>query len=336
MKIAFVTGGTGFIGNRLISSLIQQGIKVKALIRKKTYLGNLEQFEVQKVFGDLTDRSSFIDSLNGVDIIYHLGAVVTDWAPRDLYEKVNIQGTKNIFESARIHNIKRVIYLSTIDVLRTNKRLTVLTEDLPYSTARLPYIKTKVEAEKIANFFRQHEDLEVTIFRPAWVFGPGDTTLIPEIAYQLKREKMLFIGNLKNFIPLIYIDNLIDAILCASFSKKAANHIFNVANEEKITWKELTDQIADGIGAQRSSICFPYTVAYLTASALECISKLLKRQKRPLLTKTAVKMMGESLLVDISKIKLILNYEPRINLTTGIHETIEWLGGIAVQNIRKK
>src|SRR3990167_838210 len=101
METVFITGATGFIGTAIIQRLIESGNKIRALVRPISQL-RIKHPYIEKVTGDICDRKSFEDALKGVDKVYHLAGVVTDWAPRSLYEMTHINGTRNILEAAII------------------------------------------------------------------------------------------------------------------------------------------------------------------------------------------------------------------------------------------
>lgn len=328
MSNIFVTGGTGFVGKHLIKRLINEGHYVKILVRKNSDISGLDSKRIKLIIGDIVDLSSFVSEINGIDIIYHLAGVVTDWAPAKLFKLVHIQGTKNILEAAIKAKVKLFIHMSTLDVLqkkRIKKNIYIIREDAPYNKSRSPYIRTKISAEKIIRFYCEKEGINFVIFRPVWIYGPGDKTLFPEIAFQLKKGNMIFIGNPDNLIQLIYIDNLVNYLILVMQDRNVWGHAITLCDEKKITIKELCDRIADGLCIERVKRKLPYSVAYLVAVISEFIGHIIQSKRRPLLTRTAVEMLGTSVEVDISRTKSLLKNIPKVPQKDGVSITIDWL-----------
>lgn len=116
METVFVTGGSGFVGKALIRKLVESGNRVKVLLRSTSRF-EIEHPLIEWIIGDIRDIKSFESSLVDVDTIYHCAGVVTDWAPRKLYEEVHIDGTRNILDAAIAAAVNKIIYISTVDVL---------------------------------------------------------------------------------------------------------------------------------------------------------------------------------------------------------------------------
>jgi len=332
----FVTGATGFIGSALIKRLYSEQIKIITLVRKNSNTTLIDQLGIQKVVGDVTDIHSFINNIKNIDVIFNLAGVVTDWAPKELYEAVHIIGTRNIFEAAAKNNVKRVVQMSTSEVLRKDNFDCNLNDKDGIGNPKDIYTKTKIEGEKIGMHYHKIKKVEAVFIRPTWVYGPGDTTLIPEIIYQLKNGFMVYIKNLKNYIPLIYVDNLVDFLLKASYMPNISGEGFLISDQEKITWYELSEYLVNRLGGRNRKICIPYKLAVNLANILEFFSKNTHKKNRPILTKTAVEMLSANISVDITHAINKLNYNQKISLIEGLDKTIEWIKHNNLDNLRKK
>ena len=333
METVFVTGGTGFLGQSLIPLLIRKGDRVKVLVRSVSQ-SKINNPLIEKIVGDIRDRKTFENALSGVDKIYHLAGVVTDWAPKSLYENVHVQGTKNILEVAIANKVKKFIHISTVDVSDYEHHFCI-DETTKYTFSKAPYRYTKVQAEKLV-LNSKTNGLDFVIIRPSWIYGPGDTTFFPEIAYQVKKGLMIFIGSSKNFVPLVYSDNLSKAIIKAGEIEATRGEIFLISDGE-ITWEKLVRYISAGMGIkEKHFLTWPYTTAYFLAIMMEGMAKTLKKKKRPLLTRTVVEMTGRSIKVNTEKAKKILGYLPSTSLEYGIQKSIQWLKNKSIDDLRKK
>lgn len=278
---------------------------------------------IEKVTGDICDRKSFEDTLKGVDKIYHLAAVVTDWAPRSLYEMAHINGTRNILEAAIIAGVRKIVHISTIDVSDHDNH-PCIDENTEYTSSRSPYRYTKVQAEKLVLAFCQEKGTKAVIIRPSWVYGPGDSTFLPEIVYRIRRGDMIFIGNPKNSLPLVYVDNLAWAIIKAGEIEAVNGEIFLISDIE-ITWREFIDRITLAVNGRKTRLCLPYPVAYFVGLMMEGMARISSKETRPLLTRTVVELIGRPIRVNTEKSERILGYKPFISFDEGIKNAIQWL-----------
>ena len=185
----FVTGGTGFIGTRLVQALIDRGHAVRALSRRDSpdpppgfgweeSGGPLRHDRVELVRGDVTDRDSLRRAMEGCTHVFHLAAYAKNWA-RDpqTYFELNVQGMRNVFDAAEELRAQRVVWTSTIMTLGPTPPGVVGNEDVPRTTVRCytQYEKTKVAAEKEA-LQRAAEGFPAVIVNPTRVYGPGHLT----------------------------------------------------------------------------------------------------------------------------------------------------------------
>ncbi len=330
----FITGGSGFIGSYLIKSIINSGDEVTVLVRKNSSL-TLSHPRIRVVTGDVTIKNSFVDALDGVDCIIHLAGVVTDWARPELYENVHVQGTRNLMEVGLENNIEHVIHISTCDVLKKEKgKKNLLGRNTEYTNSTVPYSKTKMQGEKIALSFIE-KGLRVNVIRPVWVYGTGDKTLFSEIAYQLKRRQMVFIGSPYNLIPLVHVQNLVDFIITMSKQEKVVGCKVLISDGD-ITWKQLVDQIASTAELKSTNFTIPFNLANIAGFCSEKIFSALQLRSRPLLTRTAVEMLGYSLAIDANE-KNLIPYNPSISLQEGLNTATLWIKNNldALEDLRK-
>lgn len=181
----------------------------------------------------------------------------------------------------------------------------------------------------------KENNINAVVIRPSWIYGHGDNTFLPEIAYQIKKGSMVFIGSPDNLLPLVYIDNLVTAILNAGKIDAAKGRAFIISDGE-ITWRELVNRIAFSLNSRPTKLCLPYWVAYYTAFAMELVSGLADKKYRPLLTRTVVEMMGRTIKLDTRSSKDILGYESSVNLDEGLKNTIQWLKTKSSSDLRRK
>ena len=182
----FVTGATGFIGTRLVQALVQLGQPVRALVRRDRLEpppgadgpSPLEHELVELVRGDITDRDSLVRGLAGCRRVFHLAAYAKVWnRDPNRYERINVDGMRNVFAATEQHNVERVVLTSTVRTLGPRPPGVIGDEEMPRVTNRYltEYEETKTVAEAEA-LERAAEGFPVVIVNPTRVYGPGHLT----------------------------------------------------------------------------------------------------------------------------------------------------------------
>ena len=320
-KIAFVTGGTGFLGGYLVKKLIQRGFKVKVLVRDPAKFLIKDSCEI--IIGDIRNPELYVDKISDCNYVFHLAGVVTDWAPKKDYFQINVEGTRKLLEIFKNKKLERFLYISTIDVL-DKFRKDILDESCVYTQSKNYYCYTKSLAEGLVFSYSHRYNMKVSIIIPAWIYGIGDTTLIPELYYQLKKRGMVYISSKDVVLPLVHVDNLANAIIDTALSDKTINESLLISDGE-MTWENLCKIICNKYDFLLPVIVIPYKVAHYLGLLMEVIYIILKIKQRPLLTRTAVEMLGVSIKLDASKSNRLISYKPFISLINGINDYLVWL-----------
>ena len=318
MSKAFVTGASGLLGRTLIDNLINDGFEVIALIHN-TKIKDRKALTI--VHGDITKRESFARYLEGVNVIFHLAAIVTDWAPRGLYYDVHVNGTKNLISAAVKYGVRKFMYVSTIDIF-AHEKYKIVDENTPFTHSQIPYRRSKLIAYNLTLKEASRGTIQPVILCPSWIYGPGDKIFIAEIIKQLKASQFVFIGNKHNYVPLVYTENLCKLMI--DLSKKDIEHSSGVfiVSDINITWEQLIKVICNKIEAQYPRVSLPYSLSYFVGTVMEFYGHLIKRERRPLLTRTAVETVGRSVEADATKISKFIGYKPLVSFENGLEKTI--------------
>jgi dihydroflavonol-4-reductase len=178
---ALVTGASGFIGGNLVRELVKQGHQVKALVRKESNKDSLQDLKVEFSPGDLLDGESLERAMQDCDVLFHAAAMYTFWsADPHLIVGTNVEGTRNILQTAKKHGIKKVVFTSSESTVGIDNKSGLGKESMQASLKHIPgdYKKSKYLAEEIA---RQMclEGLPVVIVNPTTPIGPYDVKPTP-------------------------------------------------------------------------------------------------------------------------------------------------------------
>jgi nucleoside-diphosphate-sugar epimerase len=299
MKKVLITGATGFLGSHLVERNLEAGRRVRVFaLPGDPKAAELEARNVQVVYGDIRDCLAVEKAAEDIQIVFHLAAVVTDWAPKRLFSQVNIEGMRNICRASLKHGVERFVEVSTNDIFGLKEGV-VMNEDFGFSYWKEPYADTKIEATKIAWEYHRR-GLPVTMVYPCWVYGPGDKTFVPEIIKALRDGALIFWRKGALVWPA-YIGNVIDLLMVISEHPAAVGQGFLVHDGVSDTFEGFSAKVAESAGAPKATRYIPYWAAYAASWCLELIWKLLRKKSRPLLTTYSVKNLGSQLRFSIDK-----------------------------------
>jgi nucleoside-diphosphate-sugar epimerase len=323
-----ITGASGFIGGRLAARLCEEGRAVRCLVRASSDTSLLRELGVEIVVGDLTDARSLAGALEGCGGVLHCAALVSDWATVAEISAVNVAGTRELLKASAAASVRRFVHLSTTDVYGY-PQIEQLEEGYTPSGFSNWYAQTKLQAEEEVSSAQAAGALETVILRPATVYGPGSKEVIGEIARAIQGRHMLLVDGGKANAGLCYVENLIDAALLALDHDAAAGNAFNVSDGLDVSWRRLTDDLADGLGCPRVRWSIPYALALGLGFSLEHGYRLLRRatglSSPALLSRQAVQVLGRDQTFSNRKLRETLSWEPRVGYESGLQMTVAWL-----------
>ena len=259
LKIA-ITGGSGFIGTRLIGALEEDGHETNII----------DIADDQPI--DILDQENLNQAIAGKDVIYHLAAEHRDDVfPREKYYEVNGQGTQNVVHAAEKANIKKIIFTSTVAVYAMGAGAKL--EDSPVAPYN-DYGKSKLEAEEILiKWSKADPSRSLIIVRPAVVFGENNRGNVYNLINQIARGKFLMIGSGKNKKSMGYVGNVSSFLkYCLSLNDNIA--IFNYADKPDLETRELVDTIYKNLGRAKPKIAIPYVVGLMAGYGFDVIARI--------------------------------------------------------------
>ena len=318
-KTVFVTGANGFVGSFLVERLLQEGAAVKCLVRNTGNLRWLKTLKVEYIFGDITDIKSLEGGLKDVDYVFHIAALKHS-SKEEEYRKVNICGTENLLKTVKKEalNLKKFIFLSSMAAMGYSSREKTLCEQdecrpLTY------YGKSKLMAEKTVLEFKN--DFPVTILRPPAVYGPKDEDIYAMFRTVKMGIRPVF-GLGKKHISMIYVFDLVEAMLLAALSLAAEGKVYIIAEDRSYSWKEIQDVLAATLKVKAFTVKIPETVLFTAGFLAELFSKA--TGSGLLLTRQKVKEMTGDWVCDISLAKKDLFFKPAYSMEKGMIETVKW------------
>ena len=323
MKIC-VTGANGFVGSNLCKTLIEKGHQVIGLARNTSnleFIDNLSELEV--CTGDLTDPNSLKQAFDGVSIVYHVAGHASDWGKWQKFQAVNIHGVRNVMECAISCGVKRVVHISSVSVYGFPGAMDIKEDRSWILRPDDPYVTSKQKGEEIALGFNGN-GIEVTVLRPAGLYGPNDRTtslnLLPEIA----RRRLPYIDGGKYVMGPIYIDNFVRAAILAGEKGSAPGQAYNIVDDGKTTWRQYIEWMCAGLKCGKPLLSVPSWIAWPLACLVEGLARALSLKDAPPITKYRIRaVMGDSHFSS-DKAKRELGYKPEISTREGVRRTVNW------------
>jgi nucleoside-diphosphate-sugar epimerase len=313
MKTVLVTGANGFVGRALCSELIGRKYAVRAALRDSSSMGG-GGGEVVKVTG-LDAATDWTEAVKGVNTVIHLAArlhVMKDTAadPQAEFRKINVQATENLARQAARSGVKRLVYVSSIKVNGEHTQDQQCYTELDAPHPQEPYGISKYEAEQVLHRVAQETGLEVVVVRPPLVYGAGVRGNFAQMLKVLSNGVPLPLGSVHNLRSLIYVGNLVDALILCATHPAASGQTYLVSDGEDISTTELLRKLAQDIGVPARLISCPQFMLRLGG-------KLTGKSQQ-------IERLIVSLQVDSGKICRNLNWIPPYSLQQGLQATAEW------------
>jgi nucleoside-diphosphate-sugar epimerase len=323
-----VTGATGFIGGHLSCHLATQGHRVRALVRRE--VPELAKHGVELMLGDITDAAALRAATRGIEAVFHLAAVRDVWGtPEAVYRQVNIEGTRFLLDAALESGVQRFVYCSSVGVARYPGNLAA-DETLPYSklTSQVLYHRTKAQAEQIAL------DAQAIVVRPVITYGPGDENgFLTRLIALLIQGRFVGIGNGRNHVDLVYVDDLI-AGMWAALEKGTARQVYILSGTAPIQVRALLDEICKSLGRKPPRLYIPIPIALMAGWGMEMLWRGILRpigwsDQSPFITRDKVATLTVDRGFNHKQASLELGYQPQIDYSEGIQRTLDWILGKA-------
>jgi len=306
-----VTGAGGFIASHLVERLIAEGAIVRAFVRytARSDIGYLKlapsdvQSKIDFVFGDLRDENAVADAMRGVEIVFHLGALIaipySYLHPREVVE-TNVIGTLNVLMAARQHKTSRVIHTSTSEVYGTALRVPI--DETHPLQGQSPYSASKIGADKLVESFGRSFEVPAVTIRPFNTYGPRQSAraVIPTIISQALTRDEIFLGDLTPTRDFTYVADTVDGFIRAALAQNVIGETINLGNDREISVGELAQMIIQLVGRQVELKTDPARI-------------------RP--TASEVRRLH----ADNRKAKEKLGWSPRTSFEEGLSKTIDWI-----------
>jgi nucleoside-diphosphate-sugar epimerase len=305
-----LTGATGFVGQHLVSALIQRNLPYKIAVRNQpTNFAHSSCINV----GDTNAHTAWSQALEGVTDVIHLAARVhiTQETSTDAYaafRAVNTEGTLNLARQAAAAGVRRFVFLSSIKVNGEGSPRAYLETDT--TAPKDAYAVSKGEAEQGLWKISAETGMEIVILRIPLVYGPGVGANFLQLLKAVNKAWPLPLGGIHNQRSLLYVGNLVDAIVVALRHPDAANKLYLLSDGQDVSTTELIELMAQVLHKSSRLLSVPQGMLRLVAGLMGKSS--------------AVDRLFGSLFLDSSKFQQELSWVPPFSMQQGLAETVQW------------
>ncbi|WP_437314819.1 NAD-dependent epimerase/dehydratase family protein [Sorangium sp. So ce385] len=242
-KVALVTGANGFVGHYVVKRLREEGLRVRALVRRPDARAELESMGAETVLGEMTDESAREEAVRGAQIVVHCAASLSS----DLHEarRVNVEATAALAEAARVVGCERFVHISTIAAYPLRNRGGVLDEAAPMATEGDAYAVSKAEGDRALSEVAAR-GLPTVVLRPAVIFGVHPTSFwgsrLPEA---VAAGQFPLVDGGETTMGYLHISSLVEAVVRSLRVDEAVGQAFNILDGH-FRWREYTSFFSTG------------------------------------------------------------------------------------------
>lgn len=323
-----VTGGTGFLGRRLVERLLAEGRSVSVLSRHPA--ADLAARGVRFVVAPVADAAAVARACDGVGTVFHVAAKVGVWGRYREYFETNVLGTRAVIAGCRRHGVSRLIYTSTPSVVFNGGDLDGVDESAPLTTAcpsAYPLTKAIAETEALA---ANEPGLRTIALRPHLIWGRGDPHLIPRIVARARAGRLRCIGDGRNRVDLVHVENAVDAHLQAeaalfATNSSAAGRPYFITNGEPVLLWDWLGQLLRRLGEPPIERRVSLAAARLAGGACELAWRVLPLRGEPPLTRFVAAELAHHHWFNIAAARRDLAYIPRISMAAGLDDLAKGL-----------
>lgn len=234
-KKILVTGGTGFIGSRLAERLyLDEKADVRVMVHSWPKAAWVSRLNVELIKADITNAEEVDKAVAGCELVFHCVGV---GGTREQAMNINVNGTRNVLEACKKHKVKRVVYLSSV-VVHGDKIYEGMDESTPFVSYNDAYADAKIEAEKTFWTMVNEYNIEGSVVRPTYVWGPLSQYYSIDYVQQMKKDIFYLVDKGMNDCNAVYVDNVVDLCLLCAQHPKAVGEAFIATDGEKISWKD--------------------------------------------------------------------------------------------------
>lgn len=311
----FVTGGSGFVGRNLIRQLKLHGDEVCALVRSQGSARIVSELGASPVMGDLDDLGAM--QMAGCEVVFHSAAEVSEWASREQFWKINVEGTRNTLAAAKAAGVKTFVHVGTEAALCDGTPLVDVDETRPLPAKPLPrYPETKAEAEKLVRAANA-PGFKTVVVRPRLIWGNDDTSVLAALVGAVKAGRFMWMNGGHYPTSTCHVDNVCEGLILAAEKGKGGEAYF-VTDGPPVELRSFITAMFATQGVDPGAKNMPHGVALAFATAAEWIWDTFNLKGAPPASRMAIRLFGEPVTVIDAKARRELGYKGKVTREAGL------------------
>ena len=315
----FVTGGSGFLGRTLIRVLREKGHQVRALARSDAAMEAVRLAGADPVRGDLGQVEVMQDAMRGCEWVIHSAALAKAWGARRDFVEANVRGTENVLEASLAAGVRRLVHVSTEAVLVGGGPIVdaVETRPLPsYPLGLYPLTKGWAERQVLA---ASGPERETVVVRPRFIWGKDDTTVLAELIKAVKVGRFMWISGGRYLTSTCHVRNVAEGCILAAERGKP-REVYFLTDGEPVEFRSFITEMLRTQGVTPGARSVPHPLAAGLALVCDAIWGAFRLRSQPPITRSELKLMGETVTVNDHKARVELGYSPVITREQGLRE----------------
>ena len=313
---AFVTGGSGLVGQRLITALRSRSDTVVALARSEQAAKKIQDVGAEPVYGELDASDVLTTAIHGCDVVFHCAAILNFSAPVAEQERVNVQGTRAVLEASQQAGVSRFAFVSAASILATTKPLVDADETWPVPRHSIgTYSRTKAEAEQLVLAANTPTFTTVAV-RPPLVWGALGTGTFASFVETARKGRFLWFDQGRYPYATCHMDNVIEGMLLAA-EKGRGGQAYFLTDGPSVIFRDFATALLQTQHVNPGTRSIPHTVVMTLAGILEDAWSLLHLRGVSPLTREAVALVGPFTISDI-KARQELGYTSAVSREQGL------------------
>lgn len=316
----FVTGGSGFVGQRLIAALKARGDEVRALARSDKAAGTVRAAGAEPVRGDLDEAEALRRGMEGCDAVVHSAAMVKMWGAPEEFFRVNVEGTQRVLDAARAAKVKVLVHVGSEAMFVGGRP--IVQADESWTRPEKPlglYPLTKGLAEERVRAANGQDGLRTVVVRPRFIWGKGDVSVLPEIIEKVRKGQFRWIAGGRYQTSTCHVANVVEGILLA-IEKGRGGEAYFLTDGPPVEFRAFITWMLDTAGVKAPEGELPRGVAHVLATVAETVWRVLPLGGEPPLHRSVLRLIGEEVTVNDAKARLELGYVGHMTHEAGLAE----------------
>lgn len=318
-----VTGGSGFLGGHLVRRLLDDGYRVRLLIRTPSALSEEWIHQCEIIQGSLADVDALAKAVSDVSIVFHCAGNVKTWDKWEAYYEANVSGVQNLLQAISAANpaLLRLVHVSTADVYGFPEQ--PCDEHALTPPTNFGYGESKRLGEDLVKRMCREHHIPFTIARPTNIIGPG-SQFIERMGQALRLGVMLTVDGGRQNAGIVYVENLVDYLVWAAQDDASRGECYNMRDAYDVTWMEFVAAFRTAVNGRGLVLNLPYWAAMCVAHWTQTAYKLLPMSAEPFLHPLLVNIFGRTCGHDASKLMARSGLTRGVGFDEALRRSVIW------------